>query len=251
MSQQSRSGRPGYRECDDSRICIRRPGGALSDLNRTGGRTPRGVGRRRFAVHPRRTRPPEGPMTETDTAPRLPAMRPDFSELVERARHGDADGLAAKSSRASRGSCGARVGGFGLSAEDRKDVFAAAFFRLFERIDTIREPHKLPGWMATTTRNEALDPRPGPAAPRAPRLAGRSRAEVGPLDQGLLDVELVDAAAPGARPPGPGLSPSAGAADRGTAPEPTTRSPRSSTCPGAASARRASAASSACAPAPS
>ncbi len=48
------------------------------------------------------------------------------------------------------------VSGFGLSAEDRKDVFAAAFFRLFERLDTVREPDKLPGWIATTTRNEAL-----------------------------------------------------------------------------------------------
>jgi RNA polymerase sigma factor (sigma-70 family) len=42
----------------------------------------------------------------------------------------------------------------GLSYEDRQDVFAAAFFRLFERLDDIREPAKLPGWLATTARNE-------------------------------------------------------------------------------------------------
>lgn len=48
------------------------------------------------------------------------------------------------------------IAGFDLGLEDRKDVFAATFFRLNERLDTIREPAKLPGWMATTTRNEAL-----------------------------------------------------------------------------------------------
>lgn len=48
------------------------------------------------------------------------------------------------------------IGGFDLSAEDRKDAFAATFFRLFERLDTVREPGKLPGWVATTARNEVL-----------------------------------------------------------------------------------------------
>ena len=37
------------------------------------------------------------------------------------------------------------IGGFDLSAEDRKDAFAGTFFRLYERLDTIREPAKLPG----------------------------------------------------------------------------------------------------------
>jgi RNA polymerase sigma factor (sigma-70 family) len=48
------------------------------------------------------------------------------------------------------------IGGFDLSAEDRKDAFAATFFRLFERLDGVREPAKLPGWVATTARNEVL-----------------------------------------------------------------------------------------------
>ena len=96
---------------------------------------------------------------------RLHAMRPDFTELVERARDGDAaawdaivDGL--------QGVVWSTLSGFRLSAEDRNDVFAAAFFRLYERIDTIREPHKLPGWMATTTRHEALGARAVPSADR-------------------------------------------------------------------------------------
>jgi RNA polymerase sigma factor (sigma-70 family) len=46
------------------------------------------------------------------------------------------------------------IAGFNLSPEDRKDAFAATFFRLFECLGSIREPAKLPGWVATTARNE-------------------------------------------------------------------------------------------------
>jgi RNA polymerase sigma factor (sigma-70 family) len=38
--------------------------------------------------------------------------------------------------------------------EIREDAFAATWLRLAERLDTIREPEKLPGWMATTATNE-------------------------------------------------------------------------------------------------
>lgn len=36
----------------------------------------------------------------------------------------------------------------------RDDAFAATWLRLAERLDTIREPEKLPGWLATTATNE-------------------------------------------------------------------------------------------------
>src|SRR4051812_4702224 len=45
--------------------------------------------------------------------------------------------------------------GYDMSEEDRKDAFASTFFRLFEHLGTIREVDKLPGWVATTARNEA------------------------------------------------------------------------------------------------
>jgi RNA polymerase sigma factor (sigma-70 family) len=48
------------------------------------------------------------------------------------------------------------IWGFDLSAEDRDDAFAATFFRLYERLDSVREPEKLPGWVASTARNEVL-----------------------------------------------------------------------------------------------
>jgi RNA polymerase sigma factor (sigma-70 family) len=43
-----------------------------------------------------------------------------------------------------------------MSAEPdvRDDAFAATWLRLAERLDTIREPEKLPGWLATTAANE-------------------------------------------------------------------------------------------------
>ena len=44
---------------------------------------------------------------------------------------------------------------YDLSEEDRNDAFASTFFRLHERLATVREPEKLPGWVATTARNEA------------------------------------------------------------------------------------------------
>ena len=57
---------------------------------------------------------------------------------------------------------------YDISAEDRNDAFASTFFRLFERLDSIREPAKLPGWVATTARNEA-------------NAAYRRRAKVSPM----------------------------------------------------------------------
>jgi RNA polymerase sigma factor (sigma-70 family) len=45
--------------------------------------------------------------------------------------------------------------GYDLTEEDRKDAFASTFFRLYEHLGTIRELEKLPGWVATTARNEA------------------------------------------------------------------------------------------------
>ncbi len=119
-------------------------------------------------------------------------MRPDFAELVGLAREGDAraweqivHGLSGLVWRA--------LANFGLSVADRQDTYAATFFRLFERLDTIREPEKLPGWMATTARNEALT-----------LLRARNRVDVrdqlgdGPAalaasDERLLDDELLSA----------------------------------------------------------
>lgn len=45
-----------------------------------------------------------------------------------------------------------------VSADDqlRRDAFAATWLRLAERINAIREPERLPGWLATTAAREAM-----------------------------------------------------------------------------------------------
>ncbi|MDQ1393209.1 MAG: hypothetical protein QOF30_2186 [Acidimicrobiaceae bacterium] len=82
------------------------------------------------------------------------SARPDFAELVKLARDGD---LQAKEAlvEALQRLVWHTIGDFGLSRDDRQDVFAGTFCRLFERLHTIREPERLPGWIATTARNEA------------------------------------------------------------------------------------------------
>jgi RNA polymerase sigma factor (sigma-70 family) len=77
----------------------------------------------------------------------------DFEDLVPLAIGGDQaawESLVARLQRVAWRS----IAGFDLGPEDRKDAFAATFFRLNERLATIREPAKLPGWVATTARNE-------------------------------------------------------------------------------------------------
>ena len=82
-----------------------------------------------------------------------PTPEQELEALVARALAGERaawDGLVARLQRV----VWRAIGRFDLSAEDRKDAFAATFFRLYERLDTVREPAKLPGWVATTARNE-------------------------------------------------------------------------------------------------
>jgi len=55
---------------------------------------------------------------------------------------------------------------FRLSAAEADDVNQTVWLRLVEHLDSIREPRALPGWLATTARNECL---------RTLRIADRSR----------------------------------------------------------------------------
>jgi len=43
-----------------------------------------------------------------------------------------------------------------LSASDAQDVSQTLWLRLVEHLDAVREPRALPGWIAVTTKNEAL-----------------------------------------------------------------------------------------------
>lgn len=95
------------------------------------------------------------------TLPRYPYLLGNYPrpmdeglpQLVSRARAGDEaawEGLVALLQRV----VWRVTGGFGLPTHDRSDVFAATFFRLFEHLNDIRDPERLPGWVATTARNE-------------------------------------------------------------------------------------------------
>ena len=45
---------------------------------------------------------------------------------------------------------------FGLSAADASDAFQLTWLRLLEHLDTIQDPARLAGWLATTCRRECL-----------------------------------------------------------------------------------------------
>jgi len=113
-----------------------------------------------------------------------------LSDLVCQARTGDRNAWNSLIERL-KGVVWRVTADAGLAIEDREDVFAVAFFRLFEHLDTIREPEKLPGWLATTARNEVrqLLRRKRRSEPRS-EIERRERVDMGGVDEALLDGEL-------------------------------------------------------------
>jgi RNA polymerase sigma factor (sigma-70 family) len=111
-------------------------------------------------------------------------------ELVHQARSGDKGAWSALIGRL-KGLVWRATADGGLSLADREDVFAVTFFRLFEHLEDIREPQKLPGWVATTARNEVRQ-----ILRRKRRTEPRSEIErwenidIMGVDEGLLDGEL-------------------------------------------------------------
>jgi len=78
-----------------------------------------------------------------------------LTELVTKARDGDQEAWRQLVARI-KNVIWKTVNGFRLGRGDAEDAFAATLFRLAEHIDTIREPERLAGWVATTARNESL-----------------------------------------------------------------------------------------------
>jgi RNA polymerase sigma factor (sigma-70 family) len=73
---------------------------------------------------------------------------------------------------------------YGLGQADAADAFQLTWLRLLEHLDTIREPERLPGWLATTCRRECL-------------TVLRRRARVQPTDDERM-LDQLSGHAPGA-----------------------------------------------------
>lgn len=76
-----------------------------------------------------------------------------FAVLVEASLAGDAKAWQALVRKLERVVWKA-VNMMTIDDDVRKDAFAATWLRLVERLGTIREPDKLPGWLTTTATNE-------------------------------------------------------------------------------------------------
>ncbi|MEM9609636.1 MAG: sigma-70 family RNA polymerase sigma factor [Actinomycetota bacterium] len=122
--------------------------------------------------------------------------RPDYDLLVARVRSGEADAWD-ELVEASKRVAWHAIMSIGLGEHDGKDAFAATYFRLFEHLDTIEKPSHLPGWIATTARREALAVIRSRARTTPTDDLGRNESDRGdaPLDEGLLDDELLAAVA--------------------------------------------------------
>ena len=81
--------------------------------------------------------------------------RPEVEELVEAARAGDAAAWDALVDRYLP-LVTAVLRRLHLSQADADDVNQTVWLRLVEHLDRLREPRALPGWLATTARNEGL-----------------------------------------------------------------------------------------------
>lgn len=73
-----------------------------------------------------------------------------------------------------------------LARSDIDDVAQCVWVLLVEKLDQIREPAALPGWLATTTHRECL------RALRATRNQARTDPEAGPLASPGVPVSLIE-----------------------------------------------------------
>lgn len=89
-------------------------------------------------------------------SPTLQGMStPSTGDLLARAAAGDQPAWDALVDRYCR-LVWSVLGSFMLGAAAREDVYQTVWLRLVEHLDRIKDPERLAGWLATTTRNEAL-----------------------------------------------------------------------------------------------
>jgi RNA polymerase sigma factor (sigma-70 family) len=76
-------------------------------------------------------------------------------DLVQRVRAGDEAAWAELTERYT-GLLWSLARGMRLGTEDAADAVQVTWLRLVERLDTVREPERVGGWLATTMRRECL-----------------------------------------------------------------------------------------------
>lgn len=133
------------------------------------------------------------PMAGNPAAPCLQsaAMGADVGHLLRRAGEGDRQAWDALVERYAR-LVWAVARSFGLDDATAGDVTQTVWLRLVEHLDRIRDPERLPGWLATTTRREALRVLAGLRRQRPSELVETVADRTTPApEEVLLDSELL------------------------------------------------------------
>lgn len=117
----------------------------------------------------------------------------DDDELVRRVRaaaDGDQDSWNWLVDRYSRLVWGV-IRSNGLNQTDAHDAFQLTWLRLLDRIGTVRDPSRLPGWLATTARHECLGiwRRQGRAAPTDDEVLERVSGSAPAADESSLTAD--------------------------------------------------------------
>ena len=89
------------------------------------------------------------------TSPRR--SKRDLESLVQAIRAGDNNDAWAELIGRFEGTLRGIARSYRLSAADVDDVLQTVWLRLHQRLDRLREPNAIGGWLATTTRRAALD----------------------------------------------------------------------------------------------
>ena len=117
------------------------------------------------------------------------AQRPTLTELVQRAKQGDQQAWAQIVARFSS-LVWATTATFRFDAATRDDVFQLTWLRLVDHLDSIVDPERLAGWLATTARRECLGVLRSPARAETNTTTGTEPSTINDADDTLFRDEV-------------------------------------------------------------
>jgi RNA polymerase sigma factor (sigma-70 family) len=106
------------------------------------------------------------------------------AELVERCRAGDEAAWRELVDRFGRYVHAIAVRGYGLQGDEAEDAFQEVFARVFERLDTLRDPDALRPWIAQTARRCCVD-----RVRARPREGGAELHDEASVDDALAELD--------------------------------------------------------------